>query len=138
MVPLINGQSYSYVDITVSILGVPLYGISSVNYTETQEKPNNYGTGNRPVSRGRGAIETTASFEISMNDVERVRDVAPNRSLLKVPAFDVLIIFVNGTTVHKHVLKNCEFTSDGTETSQGDADIKRTFDLSISHVDFIA
>ena len=137
-VPLINGKAYDYTQITISILGSPLAGVSSVNYTETQEKMNNYGTGNRPVSRGQGAIECTCSLEISMNDVERLRNASINRSLLSLPAFDILIIFINGVTTHKHVVKNCEFSDDGTETSQGDTDIKRTFNLTPSHIEWLS
>ena len=135
-VPLINGKAYDYVGITAIVLGVPLPSISQINYTEEQEKTNNFGTGNRPVSRGKAAIEASASFEISMNDVEALRDVAPDGSLLLIPAFDIIIVYGNPQKPITHVLKNCEFTNDGVETSQGDTDIKRTFDLVISHVKY--
>jgi len=135
-VPLINGKAYDYVGITAIVLGVPLPSISQINYTEEQEKTNNFGTGNRPVSRGKAAIEASASFEISMNDVEALRDVAPDGSLLLIPAFDIIIVYGNPQKPVTHVLKNCEFTNDGVETSQGDTDIKRTFDLVISHVKY--
>lgn len=137
-VPLINGKAYDYTQITVSILGSPLAGVSTINYTETQDKTNNYGTGNRPVSRGHGAIMCEASMEISMNDVERLRDASTDRSLLSLPAFDILILFINGVTTHKHVIKNCEFTSDGVETSQGDTDIKRSFSFTPSHIQYLS
>lgn len=135
-VPLINGKAFDYVGITAIVLGVPLPSISQINYTEEQEKTNNFGTGNRPVSRGKAAIEASASFEISMNDVEALRDVAPDGSLLLIPAFDIIIVYGNPQKPITHVLKNCEFTNDGVETSQGDTDIKRTFDLVISHVKY--
>ena len=135
-VPLINGKAFDYVGITAIVLGVPLPSISQINYTEEQEKTNNFGTGNRPVSRGKAAIEASASFEISMNDVEALRDVAPDGSLLLIPAFDIIIVYGNPQKPVTHVLKNCEFTNDGVETSQGDTDIKRTFDLVISHVKY--
>lgn len=138
-VPLINGKAYDYTQISVSILGSPLAGVSSINYTETQDKTNNYGTGNRPVSRGQGAINCEASLEISMNDIERLRDASSDRSLLSLPAFDILVVFAPlGGTVRKHVIKNCEFSSDGVETSQGDTDIKRTFNLTPSHIQFVS
>lgn len=132
--PLINGKAYDYTQITLSILGTPLAGVSNINYTQTQEKNNNYGTGNMPVSRGHGAVETTCSLEISMNDVERLRAAATDRNLLSIAAFDIIVVFTNGTTVHKHIIKNCEFSDDGVETSQGDTDIKRTFNLTPSHI----
>jgi hypothetical protein len=136
MIPLINGQAYDFTQIQVTILGVPVASVSAVNYTEEQEKVNNYGAGNRPVSRGQGPIECTASFEISMNDVEAIRAVAPNKSLLQIPAFDIIVFFGNPQNPTTHIVKNCEFTSDGNEASQGDTDIKRTFDLTPSHVNY--
>lgn len=135
-VPLVNGQAFDYTQIIVSILGVPIVSVSSISYTEEQEKVNNMGTGNRPVSRGRGAIDASGSVEISMNDIEAIRDVAPSGSLLLIPAFDIVVVFGNPQNVQTHVLKNCEFTNDGVETTQGDTDIKRTFDLVISDIQY--
>ncbi len=135
-VSLINGRAFDYSQIIVNILGVPIVSVSSISYTEEQEKVNNFGTGNRPVSRGQAAIDASGSIEISMNDVEAIRDVAPSGSLLLIPAFDIVIIFGNPQSVQTHVLKNCEFTNDGVETTQGDTDIKRSFDLVISDIQY--
>jgi hypothetical protein len=60
MIPLINGTAYDFSQIIVTILGVPVASVSSIEYSEEQEKTNNYGAGNRPVSRGQGAIEAKA------------------------------------------------------------------------------
>jgi hypothetical protein len=134
MIPLINGTAYDFSQIIVTILGVPVASVSSIEYSEEQEKTNNYGAGNRPVSRGAGAIEAKASIEISMNDVEAIRAVAPNGSLLQVPAFDITVFFGNLQNPVTHVLKNAEFINDGVESSQGDTDVKKKFDLVISHI----
>jgi hypothetical protein len=135
-VPLINGRAYDYTQITAVVLGVPLAGISSITYIEEQEKANNFGTGNRPVSRGKSAIDASGSLEISMNDVEALRDAAPNGSLVQIPAFDVVLVFGNPQKPVTHVLKNVEFTNDGVETTQADTDVKRTFDVIMSHVKY--
>jgi hypothetical protein len=134
--PLVNGRSYDFTSITVSILGVPLVGISAISYTEEQTKENNFGTGNRPVSRGRGAINASGSIDIHMEDVEKIRQAAPNRSLLQLPAFDIVVVFGNPTNPRVHILKNAEFTSDGVEASQGDTAFVRSFDLVLSHVEY--
>jgi hypothetical protein len=135
-VPLINGRAYDFVQITAVVLGVPLPSISNVNYLEEQEKTNNFGTGNRPVSRGQGPIDSSGSFDISMNDIEALRDAAPNGSLLQIPAFDIVVVYGNPQKPVTHVLKNVEFTNDGVEAAQGDTDIKRTFDVVISHIKY--
>ena len=135
-IPLINGRAYDFTQITVALLGVPTLGISSLNYTEEQEKVNNFGTGNRPVSRGQGPIDSSGSIEISMNDVEALRDAAPDGSLLKIPPFDITVVFGNPQKPVVHVLKNVEFTNDGVESTQGDTDLKRTFDIVISNIKY--
>ena len=133
---LINGKAYDYTQILLTILGVPVAGVTSINYTEEQEKTNNFGAGSRPVSRGHGAIECSGSIELSMNEVEAIRAAAPSGSLLKIPAFTITVTYLNLQKVVTHKLKNCEFLNDGVETSQGDTDIRRTFDLVISDVQY--
>lgn len=132
--PLINGRAYDYAQIQVTILGVPVAGVSAISYSQEQEKVNNFGAGSNPVSRGHGTIDTSASITISMNDVEAIRDVAPNGSLLAIPAFDISVTFLNAQKVVTHVIKNCEFTNDGMEATQGDTNIERAFDLVASHI----
>ena len=71
-----------------------------------------------------------------MNEVESLRDASPDGSLLKIPAFNITVTYLNLQKVVTHKLKNVEFTNDGVETSQGDTDIKRTFDLVISDIQY--
>jgi hypothetical protein len=136
MIPLINGRAYDFTQIFVKILGAPIASVSAISYTEEQTKENNFGAGSRPVSRGRGAINASGSITLSMNDVEALRDVALDGSLLKIEPFDIQVSFLNAQKVVTHVLKNCEFLDDGTETSQDDKDIKRSFNLVISNVKY--
>ncbi|MCP3682136.1 MAG: hypothetical protein GY861_05535 [bacterium] len=135
-VALINGIAYDYTRIIVNILGVPVKGITEVNYVQEQEKTNNFGTGEKAHSRGRGPKDTSGSFGIAMNEVEALRAVAPNGNLLDIPPFDVTIFFdVTGKT-KKHTLTDVEFTNDGVESSQGDTDIARTFDIVIGDLEY--
>ena len=132
--PLVNGESFSYVQITPLYLKVPLVSMTSINYEETQEKVDNPGTGNRGISRGRADIKSSGSMELSMNDIEALRDIAPEGSLLLLPATDFILVFGNPQNVQTHILKNLEFTSDGGAGTQGDTDLKFTPNFIISHV----
>ena len=134
--PLVNGIAFDFVQLTPLFLGVPLVSMSSITYEEVQEKVNNFGVGNRPVSRGRGAIDASGSMEISMNDIEAIRDIAPNGSLLLIPASDFILIFGNPQNIQTHVLKNLEFTNDGVTGTQGDTDLKLTLNFVISNVQY--
>jgi hypothetical protein len=133
-VPLINGRAYSFVDVVVKIAGVIAPSVMKIDYTEDQEKKNNFGTGERPTSRGKGKIEAKASIDLSMNDVEAIRDVAPDGSLLNLPPFDIEVHFLNAQKVVTHVIKNCEFVNDGVSAGLDDQDIKFSFNLIPSHI----
>jgi len=132
--PLINGKTYDYVSITMTILGVPILGVKSINYTEEQEKNNNYGTGTMPVSRGQGEIKCSGSLELPMEEVERIRSASPNGKLLDIGMFDIVIVHGVIGKIVTHTLKNVEFLDDGVETSSGDTQISRTFNILPSHI----
>ena len=132
--PLINGQAFDYAQITPLYLGVPLVSMTSITYEETQEKVDNPGTGNRGISRGRADIKSSGSIELSMNDIEALREVAPNGSLLALPASDFILVFGNPQNIQTHILKNLEFTNDGGTGTQGDTDLKMTLNFIISNV----
>lgn len=136
MVPLINGRAYDFAQIRVTMFGNIVPSISAVEYMEEQEKENNFGAGDRPVSRGAGAINSSGKLTISMNDVEAIRAATVDGSLLNIPAFDVTVTYLHPTAskVVSHILKNCEFINDGVTTAQGDKDVKRDFDIVISHI----
>ena len=134
--PLVNGIAFDFVQLTPLFLGVPLVSMSSITYEEVQEKVNNFGIGNRPVSRGRGAIDASGSMELSMNDIEAIRDVAPDGSLLLLPASDFVLVFGNPQNVQTHILKNLEFTNDGVTGAVGDTDLKLTLNFVISNVKY--
>ena len=132
--PLINGKAYDYADIQLSVLGVQINGVTEINYTQEQDKQNNFGTGIYPTSRGHAQRDTSGSLGLNMNEVEALRGVAPFGNLLDLPAFDIVIVFGNVQAPKTHVVKNCEFTNDGVEGSQGDQVLNRTFDFVASHI----
>lgn len=135
-IALVNGKSFDYAQIVPLFLGVPLVSMTSITYEEIQEKVNNMGTGNRPISRGHGAIDANGSIELSMSDIEAMRDVAPDGSLLFIPASDFTLVFGNPGNVQTHILKNLEFTNDGGAGTLGDTDLKLTLNFVISHVQY--
>lgn len=134
--PLVNGRAYDYVDVQLSILGAEINGVTEINYTQEQEKANNFGTGVFPTSRGRAQRDCSGSLGLSMNEVEALREVAPLGNLLDIPSFDIIIVFGNVQAPQTHVVKAVEFTDDGVETSQGDTQIARVFSFVASHILF--
>ena len=124
----ILGQSYSFVDATVTVLGLELFSPSAINVTETQAKTNNYGNSDKPISRGKGKKEYTVSFDLSLKDVERLKALIPGGSLNDMQANVATILLDNGTNKHRITLLAFEFASDGLEISLDDTESRRTYD----------
>ena len=133
---LINGASFDYTQITPIFLGALIPSMSAITYEETQEKTNNMGIGNRPVSRGRGPIDASGTIELAQNDIEALRNIAPNGSLLELEPSDLILVFGRVGDVQTHVLKNLEFTNDGGGGTVADTDLKFTFNFVISNVEY--
>ena len=135
---LINGTAYSWAQITINIQGTPLYGVTAISYTETQEKTNNYGQGSNPVSRGRGRKEYESSITIRFGEMEALRNSIASRNLVDIPPFDITVAFIpNNADTNLpvvHTLKNAEFTTDGADITEGDTSIEVDLPLIISNI----
>ena len=75
------------------INGVQVIGIVAINYSDKQDKQNNYGAGRHPVSRSRGRITPEAKITLYMSEVVaisrtsstgRLQDIAPLTSKLPI------------------------------------------------------
>ena len=135
MTPLINGINYSWANIKVIIFGVPVVGITKIDYKIKQKKENNYGAGYEPVSRGYGNKEYEGSIEIYQDELKRIIASAPNRDALAIPPFDIQVLFeTGGAQVTIDTLKMCEFTEEGLSASQGDTKLLVSLPLVIGQI----
>lgn len=135
--PLINGKSYDWADITVNILGLPVVGITGVEYAENQTIENVYGAGKYPVSRGFGKVEPTAKITMLMEEVEALQAAVTTGRLQDIPEFDILITYVDVQLVTRvHKLRNARFMKNDRIVAQGDTSIPVELDLVISHVEW--
>lgn len=138
IVPLINGKSYEWADIVVNILGVPVVGITSIEYEEKQGMENIYGAGRFPVSRGYGKVEPTAKITLLMEEVQAIMSVAPLGRIQDIPEFDISVVYIDAAlTTVKHKLRNVRFMNNPRTSSSGDTSIPVEIDLIISHVEWI-
>jgi len=137
--PLINGKSYEWSDIICNVLGVPLVGITSVEYEEKQEMANVYGAGEFPVSRGYGSITPSAKITVLMEEIEAIQAIAPKGRLNKIPEFDIQVAYVDDQLVTRvHKLRNVRFTGNSRKVNQGDTSIPVELELIISHIEWIS
>lgn len=132
--PLINGRAYSWADVSFNIGGVPVIGVTKIDYDESQVKEDNHGAGVNPISRGYGRRSATANVTMRAEEVEALMDRAPNGNLLDYGIFDITVQYMVGAVIKTHVLKNAEFTKNVRSMGEGDTKIDVDLPLIISHI----
>ena len=133
---LVNGKAFSASNIVVSVSGINIASVSTLNIVETADKVNNYGFSTEPASRGRGFTEYTCSVEMAYKDVLKLKNISETRRLIDLPMFDVLAVLDNGQQVARIRARNAEFLEDGIEVAGGDPEVKREYPLIIAGVDY--
>jgi len=135
MPALINGTAYSWSQVVINILNQRVTGVKKIMYKESEEIQDNYGAGNRPVSRSFGKIETEGSIELFMSEIEALTAAISTGRLQDIPEFDVVVSYLpNNGTIVSHVLKNCRFKTNGREASEGDLEITEEIELQIAEI----
>lgn len=136
--PLVNGASYEWSDITLTVMNVPIVGITEIEYADMQNSQNIYGAGSMPVSRGLGSVETTGSITLKMEEVENIMSIAPGGNLRSIPEFDIIVAYIDTSkTVRKHKIRNCRFKNNNRTTKQGDTSIDVKLELLVSHIEWV-
>lgn len=118
---LINGKNYDWSDLTWIILGIPLAGITEINYSRKRMRKNNYGAGNEPVGYGLGNFEYSGDITVFTEVVNQILETAPGRSILEIPPFSATNMFSgDGVAFTTHILNNITFVEDNFSAKQGD------------------
>lgn len=120
--PLINGKNYDWGDIQFVLFGVPVVGITEIEYTENQESVNNYGAGYEPTSHGRKNVEYSGSITIYMDELRRIQSAAPAGKIRNIPPFTITVIFSGeGIPTTTDKLKNVRLNSNPFNAKQNDS-----------------
>lgn len=136
VIPLVNGINYSWANVSLVLFGVPVVGITKIDYKTKQDKKNNYGAGPYPTSRGYGNYEYDGSIELYLDEWKRIIAASPDRDPLKIAPFDIPVIFGGSrVTADKDVLRSVEFMEDPLSTSQGDSKILVSIPLIIGSIE---
>lgn len=121
-IPLINGNLYTWADITVLIGGVPITGIRGIKYSDKQEITNVWGAGRYPVGRGKGRITCEASVKLLVDEVRALASSSSTGRLQDLGVFDVQVSYIpdeSGKIVHD-VIHDCQFSEVELDWSEGD------------------
>jgi hypothetical protein len=134
--PLINGVNYSFANITLVLFGVPVVGITKIDFKRKQKKENNYGFGQDPVSRGYGNNEYEGSMEIYLDEWKKIIQISPFRDPLSIAPFDIQIVYGGSkVSAEKDVLRSCEFMEDSFTANQGDTKLMVNVPLIIGAIE---
>lgn len=137
-IPLINGVEYSWGDIVVNIAGVPVTGITGIEYSDSQEVVDNYGAGRYPVSRSKGRITCTGKITLYASEVQALQMKTLNGRLQDLAPFEVIVSYIPdaGGVVAVDKLRNVQFKNNGRSWSEGDTSETVDLDLAISHIEW--
>nr|DAK54569.1 MAG TPA: putative XkdM-like protein [Caudoviricetes sp.]DAN45915.1 MAG TPA: putative XkdM-like protein [Caudoviricetes sp.] len=141
MATIVNNVAYSWamIELTAPALtgsananSIILQGVTGIKWNRKWNVKTNYGLGGKPVNRGFGNWEYTASITLDYNAQVQLRNL--RGSLTALGEFDLIISFANefeteDWTTETVTLKGCLFTEDGMEASQDDTNITKEFDL---------
>jgi hypothetical protein len=134
--PLINGINYSWANVTINLFGVPVVGITKIDYKSMQKKENNYGIGAQPVSRGYGNYEYEGTIELYVEEWKRIIAASPNRDPLRIAPFNIQVVYGgSGVAVDKDVLRAVEFMENPLTASQGDTKLLVSIPLIIGAIE---
>jgi hypothetical protein len=105
----------------INIAGVPVVGITAIEYDEKQTIENIYSMGHHLIGRGYGNIEPTATITCLMSEVEAFRAASPSGRLQDIAPFVIVVSYaqVNYTRIITHKIRNCQFTDNPVSHTQG-------------------
>jgi len=136
--PLINGVNYSWANVKLVLFGVPVVGITQIEYKRKQKKENNYGMGVEPISRGYGNKEYEGKIVLYREEWNAIIAAAPSRDPLDIPFFDIQVTFSGArVTASQDTLRACEFLEDPFTVGQGDTKIMVEIPLIIGMIDHV-
>jgi hypothetical protein len=116
-----SSKQYSWPDISVSVGGRIMEGITEVEYSVKQEKTPLMGRGNSPHKILAGNKTYEGKIVIWQSELEAMVQSAPSKDILKLE-FDIIISYVpldGGVTV-VDVMSGCQFTEIKKSMKQGD------------------
>lgn len=138
MALLINGTAYDWANLTISFLGNSISQITKISYDTKQDKKDNYGWYNQPISRSYGNVTYTGSMELYLDTWRSICQAAPNGDPLQIPSFTISISYGNfnqsSVVACTDVLENVEFMENPMNASQGELGLKVTIPLIIAGI----
>lgn len=138
-IPLINGVAYTHADIVLNLFGVPIIGVTGVEYGDAQEINGNLSTGNKYTSVGFGGVVNKGILTVTLEAVQAIQLVAPLGRIQSIGFFDVGINYLPDSGVLiRHALRKCRFKGRDISSAVGNSQIEEKLELFVGDIDFNA
>ena len=136
-VPMVNGMLVGWADIVVLVGGVPITGITGVEYTDEQEIVNKYGAGRYPVGRAKGRITPSAKMTLYQEEVVALQSQSVNGRLQDLPVIEVQVSYLpeSGIVVTDKI-RNCHIATNARKWKEGDTGQEVELPLVPSHIEW--
>lgn len=137
-IPMINGVEYSWGDIVMTIAGMPVTGVTAIEYDDDQEVMNNYGAGRYPVSRSKGRITCTAKITLYVSEANALVKKSPNGRIQDIAPFDIMVSYIpeDGGVVVTDKIRNAQFKKNHRGWNVGDTSSTVELELVVSHIEW--
>lgn len=134
-VPFVNGKLYDWADIVLVIAGVPVTGITGIEYKDDQDIVTKYGAGRYPVGFAKGRITSTGKITLYQEEVEAMQRQSLTGRLQDIAPFDIIVSYLPDTgIVSIDKLRNCMFKNNGRGWKEGETGQEVEIDLVMSHI----
>lgn len=136
-VPMVNGMLCAWADVVVLIGGVPVTGITGVEYGDQQEIVNKYGAGRHPVGRSKGRITPSGKLILYQEEVQALSAQSTTGRLQDLPPFDVIVQYLpdSGLLVTDKI-RNCHISGNARKWKEGDTGQEVELPLVPSHIEW--
>ena len=136
-VPMVNGMLVAWADIVVLVGGVPVTGITGVEYGDEQEIVNKWGAGRHPVGRAKGRITPSAKITLYHEEVVALQSQSVNGRLQDLPPIEIQVSYLpeNGVVVTDKI-RNCHIASHTRKWKEGDTGQEVELPLVPSHIEW--
>lgn len=136
-IPLVNGKLYDWADIVLTIAGVPVTGVTGIEYKDEQEVEMKYGAGRYPVGFGKGRISCDGKITLYQEEVEAIQRQSPTGRLQDIAPFNIIVSYLPDTgIVSTDKLRNVVFKNNGRSWGEGDTGKTVEIDLAMSHIEW--
>lgn len=138
--PRINGFEYSWANIIVTALGIPLSNLTKIDYTYSQAMTSNPGWMTQPVSYSYGNVTYQVSIEMYLSTWNDICAAAPFGDPCKIPPFQITVAYGNfdqaAVAIYEDILYDVQFMSHTRTPSQGEMGLKVTVNCMVSAISY--